>query len=95
MIVVFWLEDCSPHCTSFHDDLGLPAVLKFVEEKRKTDGVRHVVISSEMTESVGKPGVTSVEEGKLPDGQPYLWTKAHRGAGPVAPEDKPTFKYHG
>lgn len=57
------------------DVLG-PA-LRRVEDLRAS-GARHVCISSENAQSVGKPGVTSVEDGKMPDGSDYGWTKRRR-----------------
>jgi hypothetical protein len=57
------------------DVLG-PA-LKQVEQLRR-EGKRHVCISSENMQSVGKPGVAAVEGGKMPDGSDYGWTKRRR-----------------
>jgi hypothetical protein len=53
----------------------LTAVLAEAERLRHA-GMRHVSISTENPESVGKPGVND----KLPEG--YDWHKRHRGAGP-------------
>lgn len=80
-IVVFWLEpDGGPAHHEFpaHD---LLVALKFSEERRR-EGKRHVSISTELPDSVGKGGVTAVEDGRLPDGHVYDFNKAHRGAGP-------------
>lgn len=85
-IVVFWLEpDGSPAHQPFPSSDLLPA-LKYSEERRR-DGKRHVCISTELPESVGKGGVNAVEGGRLPDGHVYDYNKAHRGRGP-APGDK-------
>lgn len=46
------------------------AALKWMENLRK-DGMLHVVMSSENPDSVGKPGVDSIVDGKTPDGVPY------------------------
>lgn len=80
-IMVFWLEpDGQPARQEFaaNDLLG---ALKFSEERRR-EGRRHVSISTELPDSVGKGGVNSVEGGRLPDGHVYDYNKAHRGAGP-------------
>jgi hypothetical protein len=80
-IVVFWLEtDGGPAHHEFAAN-DLLAALKFSEERRR-DGKRHVSISTELPDSVGKGGVTAVEGGRLPDGHVYDFNKAHRGAGP-------------
>lgn len=82
-IVVFWITVpvgdgafpgfSEPKCQTFQSD-DLTSALKFCEEKRK-EGMRHVTISSEMSNSVGAAGVDSIVDGKTPDGQPYTWMK--------------------
>lgn len=80
-IVVFWLEEsgAATHCSFEQNELT--HALKCTEEMRQA-GKRHVCISSELGDSVGKPGVTGLDGRTLPDGSKYEWTKAHRGAGP-------------
>ncbi len=56
---------------------ALGPALKEVEQLRRA-GMRHVCISSDNLQSVGKPGVDGVEDGKTPDGQAYGWTKRRR-----------------
>lgn len=66
-ILVYWLEDSGPEAEEFGPtELG-PA-LKRAEELRRA-GWRHVCISTELPDSVGKPGVNDV----LPPG--YDWKK--------------------
>jgi len=89
-IVVLWIDtwlddDCLlPHNVSearfkeFKDD-QLTKALAFAAEKRKNVSCSHVIISTELAGSVGKPGVDSVENGKTPDGHDYEWSKKHRG----------------
>lgn len=80
-IVVFWLE--APGAAS-HRAFGagqLADALRFTEALRSA-GKRHVTISSELGDSVGKPGVDAVEDGRLPDGEAYDFHKRHRGGGP-------------
>lgn len=80
-IVVFWLQDGRPFVETFQDDQLLPA-LAFAEARRKEradDGRtlnHHVVLSSELGDHVGKPGVSD----ELPPD--YSWTKSHRGGPP-------------
>lgn len=80
-IVVYWLETPGTPAMQTFDPGQLMPALQFCEEKRKA-GKRHVSLSSELTESVGRAGVSTVEARLLPDGSPYDWTKSHRGAGP-------------
>jgi hypothetical protein len=80
-IVVFWLEADGTAARMEFAQSDLSAALRACEDRRSA-GMRHVCISSEMDASVGKAGVASVEGGRLPDGQVYDFDKSHRGAGP-------------
>jgi hypothetical protein len=74
-IVVFFLsEDGLPLADKFRSS-ELSAALKHAELLRKTPGTTHICISSENPDSVGKLGVSSIEEGKTPDGHAYDWKK--------------------
>lgn len=83
-IVVYWLEsegeEALPVC-QFFSSKELTQALAWAEDRRKA-GHRHVSISTELDESVGKPGVSAVEGGRTPDGEAYEWSKAGR-AGKV------------
>ncbi|RZL37171.1 MAG: hypothetical protein EOP35_09350 [Rubrivivax sp.] len=83
-IVVYWLEGegeaALPVC-EFFDSAGLTQALGRAEGLRRV-GHHHVSISTELAESVGRPGVSAVEGGRTPDGQTYEWSKAGR-AGKV------------
>lgn len=83
-IVVYWLEGESeaalPVCQCFGSK-ELTQALACAEERRRA-GHRHVSISTELDGSVGRPGVSAVEGGRTPDGEPYDWSKAGR-AGKV------------
>jgi hypothetical protein len=65
MIVVFWLESREgagePRARSFPSD-ALSDALKFAEDlrsrRRAGEGISHVAIQSELTESVGHAGVS-------------------------------------
>jgi hypothetical protein len=86
-IVVYWLD--APGVAA-HRELGdheLGAALKLAEQLRR-DGKRHVSLSSELADSVGRPGVDAVQDGRLPDGGAYTFDKRHRGAGPAPSTDK-------
>ena len=50
----------------------LTGALRISEEKRK-EGFTFVTMVSENPNSVGKPGVDSVVDGKTPDGEAYTW----------------------
>lgn len=81
-IIVYWMVDTPTESDykSFFDN-QLTEAMKFAEAKRK-EGFHHISISTEFAGSVGKPGVTSVENGKTPDGFIYDWSKAHRAGAP-------------
>ena len=80
-IIVFWLEESGVPAHQPFEQTELTLALQRSEAKRR-EGKRHVCISSELADSVGKPGVTAVEVRTLPDGSAYEWSKAHRVAGP-------------
>lgn len=69
-----------PSAEHFSDDQLLPALARC--EVLRTLGRSHVCISSELGDSIGKPGVTSIKDGKTPDGHTYEWSKKQRGDGP-------------
>jgi len=54
--------------------LTLTDALRWATELRD-NGNRFVTIASENPDSVGQPGVDSVEDGVLPDGNTYEWKK--------------------
>lgn len=74
MIVVYGLSD-EVVAVRFPDN-DLNGALKLSGEMRKTH--KNVCISSEPGDMVGKFGVDVVENGTLPDGEKYDWSKAHR-----------------
>ena len=79
-IVVYWLEGegegAVPVC-EFFSSQSLTRALACAEERRR-QGHRHVSISTELDDHVGKPGVSAVEGGRTPDGEAYEWSKAGR-----------------
>lgn len=83
-IVVYWLEGggdaAEPVCRFFASN-ELTQALAWAEDRRRV-GHRHVSISTELEDHVGRPGVSAVEGGKTPDGEAYEWSKAGR-AGKV------------
>lgn len=83
-IVVYWLEGdgeaAAPVC-EFFGSTALTQALAWAEDRRR-QGHRHVSISTELAESVGRTGVSAVEGGRTPDGAAYEWSKAGR-AGKV------------
>jgi hypothetical protein len=52
----------------------LTGALRICEEKRKA-GYTFVTMVSEDPNSIGRPGVDSVEDGRLPSGEDYTWRK--------------------
>ncbi|MEJ6003707.1 hypothetical protein [Paucibacter soli] len=80
-IIIFWQ---APDGSIGHEqfkDKEFQAAQQLTVDLRKA-GNRHVCFSSELENCVGKSGVDTVENGHLPNGEKYDWSKAHRGAGP-------------
>lgn len=77
-VVVFWLAPVGESFSPEYEPCADTSVaLKFCATLR-SQGMHHVVISSEFGEQVGKMGVDAVVDGKTPDGHPYDWSKADR-----------------
>ena len=70
------MADGSPAKRDF-TNTQLSLALQEVEALRRA-GHRHVSISSENPNSIGKPGVDAIKNGKTPDGHSYDWSKAGR-----------------
>jgi len=60
-----------------HNADTLKEALQYTEGFRKL-GMTFVVMVSEHPDSVGRPGVDSVVDGKTPDGVAYTWNKESR-----------------
>lgn len=74
-VVVFWI-DKDGETRSYHCGDDLQLALSTTEELRRHPANNtHVCISSENSDSVGPSGVTSVENGVLPNGDAYEWRK--------------------
>lgn len=72
IVVYHWTEDGPSGKRFLESEMTL--ALGWCETLRK-QGVKHVSLSSEPSNIVGKPGVTAVVDGKTPDGQVYDWKK--------------------
>ena len=73
-IVIYYLSpDLVAHRALF-EDAQFSAALDHVKFLRDS-GQLHVCMSNEPSDLVGKMGVTSVENGKTPDGHDYDWKK--------------------
>ena len=53
----------------------MTAALNRMQVLRNMQGISHVGMVIENPDSVGKPGVSAVENGKTPDGHDYTWKK--------------------
>ena len=74
-IAVFSLDSVgAPHVDLFTDQDLLKA-LNQIRYLRDVVGRTFVTIASAPTNSVGRPGVDSVKDGKTPDGHNYDWKK--------------------
>lgn len=64
-------------CFNFTDDQMSEALAKCQE--LRNEGFHHVVMSSQLDGQVGRNDKGgAVVNGKLPNGDPYQWSKAHR-----------------
>jgi hypothetical protein len=74
MILVYWLEPSlvAKHETLYPDQLSEALTLC---NKLRNEGKKHVVMSVENSDMVGKHGATAVVDGKLPNGDSYGWKK--------------------
>ncbi len=81
-IVVYYLDVFTdePKVEEFDDT----KVLRVLERMKylRDNGNRFVVSASELADSVGKPGVDSIKDGKTPDGHDYEWSKSQRAGAP-------------
>ncbi len=62
---------------------NLVTALRITKEMRDA-GYSFVTMASENPQSVGKPGVDTIVDGKTPDGHDYDWSKAGRAGKPRA-----------
>jgi hypothetical protein len=74
-IIIFYIhpESGAPDYVSLKETdllLALPTA-----DSLRRAGKLHVIISTNFSDSVTKPGVDSVEDGKTPDGVEYTWMK--------------------
>lgn len=88
MIVLFWLEKGSP-CSRLFNETDLMPALKAAEQlrayRKAGQQISHVVIQSEMAESVGEAGVSEINAD-------YGWFK--RRQDPSIPVGRPSGKDH-
>lgn len=70
MYKVYWTDEVENACFQDFEDMTL--ALKWTQFLRDR-GRTFVTMVSENPNSVGRPGVDSVVDGKLPDGNDYTW----------------------
>ena len=81
--MVFWIDvtDIGSHSAFFdYADYVNPMgeAMNLMAELRKEPQNQFVTMCSQNRNSVGKPGVDSIVDGKTPDGFVYEWSKAGR-----------------
>ena len=84
-IVIFYLDFASCPAKYDYPDQDFNSALEMTQFLRNK-GMRHVCMSNEPANMVGKPGVDSIKDGKTPDGHDYDWSKADR-AGKMRAKD--------
>lgn len=72
--MVFWADNKGPNCQYFGDN-EMTDALAFMNSLRQNEENQFVTFASQNANSIGKPGVDSVVDGKLPDGSAYTWMK--------------------
>lgn len=72
--MVFWVDNIGPHSEYFGDN-EMTEALAFTNSLRQNNENQFVTFASQNANSIGKPGVDSVVDGKLPDGSAYTWMK--------------------
>lgn len=92
--MVFWMQqdavfgDRQMRASGAHFEMNeMQQALAFMADLRKKDTTQFVTMVSQNSNSVGRPGVDSVVDGKTPDGQEYDWSKAGR-AGAMRKSDR-------
>jgi hypothetical protein len=75
MFKVYWMSaEDSAVCQDFEDLISALAHTKYLRDV----GRSFVTMVSENPDCVGKPGVDTVVDGKLPDGSNYEWKKRRK-----------------
>ena len=75
---VFWTafsertRSLTPYCEVFESN-KMSAALKFADELRKDSSNQFITMTSQNNNCVGKQGVDTVANGKLPNGEKYEW----------------------
>lgn len=72
--MVFWVDNSGPNCQYFGDN-EMSNALAFMNSLRQNEENQFVTFASQNANSIGKPGVDSIVDGKLPDGTAYTWMK--------------------
>lgn len=81
--MVFWMQaeasdhGWKPHAMHFEMS-EMSAALRYMETLRTSASNQFVTMVSQNANSVGKPGVASIVDGKTPAGEVYDWSKAGR-----------------
>ena len=73
--MVYWTEPNGFAGSTLFSSIAMSSALDFMAELRTRPGVQFVTFVSQHDDSVGKPGVDSIKDGKTPDGQIYDWKK--------------------
>ncbi len=86
--MVYWTEAHLGARSRLFTMTQMGEALDFMNDLRTKQGVEFVTFASQNEHRVGQDGVSSIKDGKAPDGHAYDWTKQHRGAGPSSSDLK-------
>jgi hypothetical protein len=76
MFKVFWVDHVNEAYSKDFEDMG--KALTFTQELRNIHQRRFVTMVCEDVNQVGKMGVSAVEDGVLPNGDPYTYKSKRR-----------------
>jgi hypothetical protein len=77
---IYWMLGGYPNAMQTND---MAEAMRQMESMRKCPGYSAITFCSENPDQVGKPGVDTVKDGVLPDGQEYVYkTGRDRGRDP-------------
>lgn len=72
MFKVYWTNADNQPCS---DDFVIMTEALSLAESLRSKGYRFVTMASENPDSIGRSGVDSIVDGRLPGGEEYTWRK--------------------
>lgn len=77
--IIYWTTEDGPKSSETDDmNKALQDIATLRKQVRNGYKATHITMCAENVDQVGQMGVDSVVDRKLPDGEDYTWSKAHR-----------------